>query len=59
MVPHLSLPDDLARRSVLSPGLRRIVALLLILVIGSLDYIAPPDVATDAFYIPILFILAL
>lgn len=59
MVPHLSFPEDLASRSVLSPGLRRIVAILLILAIGSLDYFAPPDVATDPFYIPILFILAL
>jgi signal transduction histidine kinase len=59
VLPHLRLPEDLASRSALSPGLRRIVAFLLILAIGFLDYIAPTNLATDPFYIPILVILAL
>src|SRR5574341_576433 len=55
----MSLPEGLASRSALSLGLRRIVALLLILAIGSLDYFAPMELATDPFYIPILVIIAL
>lgn len=59
MAPQMSLPEGLASRSALSLGLRRIVALLLILAIGSLDYFAPMELATDPFYIPILVIIAL
>jgi signal transduction histidine kinase len=51
--------EHLASRSILPPAARRILALLLILAIGSLDHFAPTDLATDPFYIPILVIIAL
>ena len=59
MTLHLNPLEDLASRSTVSPTHRRILALLLILAIGSLDHFAPTDLATDTFYIPILVIVAL
>jgi signal transduction histidine kinase len=56
---HLNPLEDLASRSTHSPTLRRILGLLLILAIGSLDHFAPTELATDPFYIPILVIIAL
>jgi len=51
--------EDLASRATHSPTLRRILALLLILAVGSLDHLAPTELATDPFYLPILVIIAL
>ena len=59
MTPQLTPLEILASRSTHSPTLRRILALLLILAVGSLDHFAPTELATDPFYIPILVIIAL
>ncbi|HSD51578.1 MAG TPA: hypothetical protein VLG48_09230 [Candidatus Methylomirabilis sp.] len=59
MTPQLKPLEDLAGRSTYSPTLRRTLALLLILAVGSLDHFAPTELATDPFYIPILVIIAL
>jgi signal transduction histidine kinase len=59
VTPQLTPLEDLVSRSTHSPALRRILALLLILAVGSLDHFAPTELATDPFYIPILVIIAL
>jgi len=59
VTPQLTPLEILASRSTHSPTLRRILALLLILAVGSLDHFAPTELATDPFYIPILVIIAL
>ncbi len=59
MTFHLNPLEDLASRSTHSPTLRRFLALLLILAVGSLDHFAPTELATEPFYIPILVIIAL
>jgi signal transduction histidine kinase len=58
VAPGVMFLDGLEARIAVSPRTRRLVAILLLLVMGWIDYVTGPDIASAPFYIAVLLTMA-